>query len=284
MIGIYSIMVSGLNILMGFCGQVSLGQAAFMAVGGYSSAILTLRYGMPPVVAMGVGIFLTLIIAFVIGWVVLRLRGYYFALATFAVGIIVEQVLIGWAGLTGGPSGLAGVPNFMVGSLVFKNLVHYYFLIWIVAILVAVVSRNLLNSRVGRAFRVVATDELAAATLGVDVFKAKLHAFLLSAVIASVAGSLYAHYMNFISPEMVGMQTSLSLLLMLALGGSGTVIGPFPGSAIIYLIPTFIGRFEDYQLAVNGLLLVLLIVFLPQGLIGWLAGILSDRGYRRVHA
>ena len=275
--GIFAVAVLGMELLMGFAGLLSLGQAGFMAIGAYTTAILTVDHNMSPLPALLLAQLLTLVFALLIGKAVLRLRGYHLALATLAFSIIMQQLMTNLRDLTGGPSGLAGVPSMALGSLTLVKGLPFYYLIMVVVGLIYFLLRNLLSCRVGRAFVAVAGDELAAATLGVNTSRYKLVAFMISASLAALSGSFYAHYMQFIAPEMTGMQTSINLVIMTALGGPGTLWGPLLGTILLTLLPNFIAFAQNYQLLLYGVIFLVTIVFFPGGLAG-----LTKLGYRKL--
>lgn len=268
MVGVFALAALGLDLLFGYAGQLSLGQAAFMGIGAYTSAILTTRAQFSPVAAMVGGAVLAAGLAFLVGRAVLRLKGYYFVIATLACGLVFEQVMTGWIDVTGGPSGLTGIPAFGLGKLAFTSDTQYHYLVWSLVWLAMAGLGNVTSGRVGRVFRAVAVDDEAAGVLAIDVAAYKIRAFVLSAVLASVGGSVFAHYMRFISPEMVGMQTSLALATMVCLGGVGHLWGALLGVALLKVLPELIGWLRDYQLIVNGLILMVMMIGMPRGLAG----------------
>lgn len=270
---ILSLAVLGIDLLMGFTGLLSLGQAGFMAMGAYTTAILTVRYEIEPLLALLAAQIFTLVIAVFIGKAVLRLKGYHLAIATLAFSVIMEQLLVNLRDFTGGPSGLAGVPPLSIGGISAGSVLSLYYLSLVLVFLGLLVLRNLTNCRPGRAWKAIAGDELAAATLSIDTDFYKLLAFVISACFAAFSGSLYAHYMQFISPEMVGMQTSLNLVVMTALGGAGSLWGPLLGVVLLTFLPDFIAFLQNFQLIINGLVLLLTMVFFPKGLAGMLSNL-----------
>jgi ABC-type branched-subunit amino acid transport system permease subunit len=280
--GILFIAVLGLDLLMGYAGQVSLGQAGFMAVGGYTAAILATRHAVPPLLATGAGIVLTLAVALVLSVVTARLRGLYLALATLAFGLLVDSVTVGATGLTGGPSGLVGIPSFALGGYTFASPLATYYLVWGVAAALLVLLANLARSGYGRALRATRADPTAARALGVRVPRYKVSVFLLSAGLASLAGSLYAFHFHFLSPEMVGTSRSVEMIAMLALGGERTLVGPLIGVALLTLLPTAFQPLAVYKTLAEGLILVLIMLYLPGGLFGSMIAALARLGRRAV--
>lgn len=267
-VGIYIMLAVGLDLLMGYGGQISVGHAAFFAVGAYTSGILTAKYGIAPVPAMFAGMALSAILAWVTGRPVLALKEYYLAMATLAFNEIVITLIIGWEGLTGGASGLRDIPPFRVFGLVLDNHIHYYYLVWFIVSLVVASSIAVVRSPFGRTLVAIHSDEPAARHFGVNSPKYKTRIFVLASVYASLAGSLYAHHMGFIAPDDFGVMTSINVLVMLFLGGIGTVFGPVLGAAFLKILPEVTYQLQDYELLINGVILIIVLVFMPRGLYG----------------
>jgi branched-chain amino acid transport system permease protein len=269
--GILFIGVLGLDVLMGYCGQVSLGQAGFMAVGGYAAAILATNYGWPPLAGIVAGLVLSLACAVALSLVTMRLRGHYLALATLAFGLLVDSLTLGMTETTGGPSGLVGVPSFSIGPVAFDTPVKMYTLVAALIVVLVLALLGGIRSSFGRALQAVRTDQTAAAALGIDVPRHKMAAFAISAALASLSGSLYAFYFHFLSPDMVGTARSLEMIAMLVVGGEGTLVGSLFGVALLTLLPTIFQPLALYKTLAEGLLLVLVVRYLPGGIFGTLA-------------
>jgi ABC-type branched-subunit amino acid transport system permease subunit len=265
--GILFIAVLGLDVLMGFTGQVSLGHAGFMAIGGYTAAILATTYHWPPLIGIVAGIVLSLC-AYALSLVTTRLRGHFLALATLAFGLMVDSLTVGLTDVTGGPSGLVGIPSFSVAGYSFGAPIQMYYLIAALIVALCFSLHGGMRSGFGRALQAVRTDETAAAALGVNVARYKLAAVCLSAALASLSGSLYAFYFHFLSPDMVGAPRSFEMIAMLVAGGEGTLIGPILGVALLTLIPTIFQPFALYKTFAEGVLLVLCFLWLPEGMFG----------------
>lgn len=297
-IGIYAIAALGLNLLMGYAGQVSLGHAAFFGMGAFASMVLTtsqpqledwlrsMTWVPAPAVtiAHALRIFtnhhmvlaallaaaFTGVIALLVGIAALRLRGHYLALATLGLGIIIVIVLKEEIPLTGGPSG-SGVAKLQIFGRPREaqnyNLFCYY-AAWITATVLIALAINLVHSRVGRALRAIHADELAAAASGVPVMRTKLTVFTLSAVYASIAGSLFAHYQTFVSPASFDFMTSVKLVIMVVIGGMGSIWGALLGAALLYALPQFLTVFENYEMAIFGLIMIVMMMLAPKGLSG----------------
>ncbi len=275
--GILFIGVLGLDILMGYAGQVSLGQAGFMAVGGYTAAILATNYDWPPLAGIALGMLLSLVCAIVLSLVTMRLRGHYLALATLAFGLLVDSLTVGMIDTTGGPSGLVGVPSFSVGPYSFDTAAKMYYLVAILIIALVFLLLGGMRSAFGRALQAVRTDQTAASALGINVPRYKMAAFALSAALASLSGSLYAFYFHFLSPEMVGTQRSLEMITMLVVGGEGTLVGSLFGVALLTLLPTIFQPLAVYKTLAEGALLVLAVRYLPGGIFGSIAKLILRR-------
>lgn len=274
-IGIHAVVTTGLCLLMGYAGQISLGQAAFYGLGAYTSGVLTTKAGVDPWLAIAAALAITGAIAYAFGVPILKLRGHYLAMATLAFGIIVYLAFVEFKDFTGGPSGLPGIPRLRIAGFVFDTDLKFFYLTWTAVILVLLLSLNLVNSRVGRALRSVHGSEVAAETLGVDTGSVKLKVFTLSAVYAALAGSLYAHYLTFVSPPPFGFIASVEFVVMAAVGGLASVWGaPFGAAAVTLLtevirdlMPRVLAYASgEHEVIAYGLLLILIMIFLPEGL------------------
>ncbi|HEY2135061.1 MAG TPA: ABC transporter permease [Xanthobacteraceae bacterium] len=265
------IAVLGLDVLMGYAGQVSLGHAAFMAVGGYTAAILCVSYDWPPLLATLAAIVLSVLCALVLSTATGRLRGHYLALATLAFGLLVDSLAVGLVDLTGGPSGLVGIPAFEVAGLAFDTPTRMYYLALVLSVLLVVILEGGMRRGFGRALKAVRSDQLAAGALGVNVGRLKVAALCISAALASLSGSLYAFNFHFLSPEIVSTTRSFEMIAMLVMGGEGTLIGGFFGSLVLTLLPTLVQEFAVFKTAVEGAILVVIFLLLPEGLFGRLA-------------
>ncbi|MCW8836786.1 MAG: branched-chain amino acid ABC transporter permease, partial [Rhodospirillales bacterium] len=254
-IGLNAIVCIGLNLLIGYAGQISLGHAGFVGLGAYGSAILTGEFGWPAIPAMLVTALFVALLAFVLARPVLRLKGHFLAMATLGMGIIISIVLNTEARWTGGPDGMAVQPMMFFEYMVFGEAVWY----WIVgaALLIAVwLSLNLIDSPVGRALRAVHGSEVAAEVCGVNTTQYKVKVFVISAVFASVSGSMLAHYGAFVSPEDASFFRSIELVTMVVLGGMASTYGAVVGATILTILPQALARFEDLEHMVFGLILM----------------------------
>ena len=263
---IYAVFVTGLNIFMGYAGQASFGQNAFAAIGGYTSAVLTATYAWPPIPALIVGVCGAVACAVVIGYPTLRLKGHYLAMATLAIGLIAYEVAVQWQSVTQGYTGISGIPPLGIGSWEAASDRAQLLMLSIVTALCMSSAWLIRNSRFGRALVALSGSEDAARALGVDVARYKLAAFVVSAVYASLAGSLMVHTVGFVSPEIFGMNMVILGFTMLYVGGIGTITGPLVGAIVINLLPETFRGLKDYQDLVYGTALILLLIYVPGGL------------------
>ena len=270
LIGISIVVTTGLNILAGASGQVSLGQAGFYALGAYASAIITTRLGLGFWIGLPAAIVLGAAVGVVLALASLRVSGPYLAMVTIAFGIIVEHGLIEWDALTKGFGGIASIPRPRLGALEL-TLPFYYYVVALTVVVSLLLARNLERSAWGRALVAVRDSEIAAEAVGLNPYWVRTVAFTLSAAFAGAGGCLYAHLAGFVSPDSFTMQTSILFLLIVLFGGLGRVTGPLVGSMVLIVLPELLHRFSDYRLVMYGVLLLGSIYFLPQGVVGALA-------------
>ncbi|MGB7912018.1 MAG: branched-chain amino acid ABC transporter permease [Desulfobaccales bacterium] len=280
-VGIHTLLVVGLNLLVGYAGQISLGHAAFFGLGAYTSGILTATCGVNPWLALLAGLAVSGGAAFLIGVPALKLRGYYLAMATLGFGIIVSIILSQAQPLTGGPSGLSGIPPLTLAGFPLNTARRLYPLIWLAVGLILALSANLVDSRAGRALRALNDSEAAAASLGVNTARLKLKIFVWSALYASLAGSLYAHSLNFIAPASFGFMFSIKLVAMVVLGGMASIWGSLLGAGVLTVLPEALSVFHDFEVVIFGAILMVVMIFLPRGLVRGLLDLWEFRRYKR---
>ncbi|XYK79605.1 MAG: branched-chain amino acid ABC transporter permease [Labrenzia sp.] len=275
--------VVGLVILIGYAGQISLGHAGFAGIGAYACALAPVHLGIPPVLAILLGAAISAVLALLIGRPILRLKGYYLGVATLGFGILVSMVLSNERGLTGGPDGMA-VPSLGLRPLLRDMGLRlsggeFWYIFNAAALLTGIwIALNLYQSATGRAMRALHGSETAAQTVGIDVARFKLQAFIISAVYASVGGSLLALQNGFITPDVAGFMHSVEMVTMAVLGGVGSVLGATFGAAVLTLLPQILTVFHDYEHLVLGLVMILVMIFLPLGLLPSLAARFRWRG------
>ncbi len=267
---INAVIVLGLNLLIGFAGQISLGHAGFLGIGAYASAVLPTHFGWHPLLAMGAGAVATGILAALVARPIFKLKGNYLAMATLGLGIIISIALRNEAQWTGGPDGMP-VPAMGLFGFELSNDKQWY---WVVAILLSVsvwASLNLIDSPFGRALRALHGSEVASQVVGVDVVRYKVAIFVLSAVFASLMGSVTAHYVGFVSPNFADFFHSIELVTMVVIGGMASVYGSLVGAVLLTALPQALATFEGWETVVFGAILMGCMIFLPKGLVPTLA-------------
>ncbi len=266
----------GLNLLMGFAGQISIGHAAFVAIGSYGSGILCGKLNYPPLIALPTAATGAAIVAYIIAKPILRLKGYSVAMATLGLGIIVNITLVNEVSWTGGPDGMAVVP-LSLGRFELTSVMDWYVVAVVLLLLSIVLSLNLYDSPAGRALRGLNSSEIAARAMGVNVAATKSQAFVVSAIFATVSGSLSAHYIGFITPTISSFSQSVELATMVVLGGMASTFGAVLGAVLLMVLPQLLGGLHDYEAIFFGLILMLTMMFLPRGLVPSLAVFLKAR-------
>jgi branched-chain amino acid transport system permease protein len=264
--GLNVLVVVGLNLLIGYAGQISLGHAAFFGLGAYISGILTTAYGLPPWPTLALAAVLTGAIAYLIGKPILRLEGHYLVMATLGFGVIFSILIHQMEALTGGPSGLAGIKRLALGSMVLDTDRDNFYLIWGFVLVTLWLAFNLIDSRSGRALAAISGNEIAAGCMGVDTEGYKVMIFVFSAVLASLAGSLYAHYITFISPRTFSFFYSIQVVTMVFVGGCGHLWGACFGAVVLTMLPELLQELKDYSILAYGLILMVVLVFFPEGM------------------
>jgi branched-chain amino acid transport system permease protein len=260
------ILIASLNLLMGFGGQISLGHAGFFGLGAYASGIINVKLGLSPWFGLPAAALVASLAALLIGIPALRLRGPYLSMATLGFNAILVVMFNRLIDLTGGPNGLLGVRPFSFAGISLNSEARAFPLVWLVSLLVMVAILNLLRSRTGRALRAVATNELGADAIGIDSFNTKLLFFVVTAGMAGIAGSLYVHINQYASPETFDISAAILLVVMVALGGSGTYWGPVTSALILTVVPQLLLDYEDAELMLFGLGMLIVLILFPGGL------------------
>jgi branched-chain amino acid transport system permease protein len=275
---IFALAVAGLNLLMGFAGQVSLGHAGFLGIGAYSVAIGPAHFGVPSWLCLFAGAVLSAAVAFLVGRPILRLKGHYLAVATLGFGLLVAIVLTNEASLTGGPDGMA-VPRLSVFGWSVRGSVVWYWVAGATFIVGFVLALNVMQSPTGRALQAIHDSEIAARVLGIDVARKKLTIFIISAVYASVAGSYLALFNGHVTPDVAGFLRSIELVAMVVLGGMGSILGSLVGAGLLVVLPQTLTIVHEYEQALLGLILIVFMIFLRRGIVPSIAAIIS--GWRK---
>ncbi len=269
---IFSLAVLGLNLLMGFAGQVSLGHAGFFGIGAYAVAVAPTHFGMPSWLALIAGVAVAGLLAFIIGRPILKLKGHYLAVATLGMGILIAMVFTNEARLTGGPDGMA-VPRLVVFGFVARGSVTWYWISGATLVLAALLAVNLIDSPTGRALRAIHDSETASRVLGIDVARYKLIAFVLSAIYAAIAGAYLALFDGLVTPATAGFLRSIEFVTMAVLGGLGSIFGSIVGAALLTVLPQVLTVFHDYEHIALGLIMIVFMIFLRAGIVPGLASL-----------
>lgn len=280
-IGIFVLVGLGLDLLLGYTGQLSLGQTAFLGIAAYLVALSDKWWGIQGWAAVGIAVGGTALIALILGTVVLRLRGYYFALATLAVSLAADALASGLPDLFGGPSGVSVRGRLVLGPLDFSNPGRLFAAVWLLVAVGLVIGGRLMRSRFGQAMVAVGADETSAEACGIEPFPVRLKVFVLSAVYAGVAGVLLAHSLRFVSPTALGFQGGIDSIVGLLLGGFGTLWGAVIGIPLVRLLSETGSRFADYEQLIYGLAIVAIVLVFPDGVVGSIAKVLDGRRIRR---
>jgi branched-chain amino acid transport system permease protein len=273
---IFALAVLGLNLLMGFAGQVSLGHAGFFAIGAYAVAIGPTHLGVPAWASLIAGAVVAAFIAFVVGRPILKLKGHYLAVATLGMGLLIGMVFTNEARWTGGPDGMP-VSRLVLFGWIARGTQTWYWISGITLALGALLAANLINSPTGRAFRAIHDSEVAAAVLGVDVARYKLIVFVLSAVYAAIAGAYLALFDGLVTPATAGFLRSIEFVTMAVLGGLGSVLGSVVGAAVLTVLPQVLTVFHDYETIALGALMIAFMIFLRSGVVPGLAALVGRR-------
>lgn len=274
MVGIWSIAASSLNLILGFTGQASLGHAAFFGIGAYSSALLMLKAGLSFWLALPLACLTAALFGFLIGLPALRTRGSYFAIATLGFNIIVTIIIEHWEGLTEGGTGISSIPKPgpivlpWLGEVNLSGMAGQYYLVLFFLVLTLFLIYRIVHSPVGKTYTAIRGGEVLAESLGINTRANKLISFTVSAFFAGLAGALYASYHGFISPDTSNFHIGFDLLIYLLVGGVGTLPGPVLGAFIMTLIPETLQSLLEYRIIIYGGFLILVVIFLPRGLVG----------------
>jgi len=271
---IWIIVTISMNLLYGYTGQLSLGHAAFLGIGAYSFALLTVEAGLSYWPAFFVSIAITGVAGFLIGFPALRVKGPYFVLVTIAFAVIINLILLAWAEVTKGANGISGIPRppaipLPFGSEIgFSSQVPMYYLILFFLVLIALINERLVHSLVGRTFIAISWDEDLAQSLGVNTMRRKLLSFTISAIYTGIAGVLYASYNSVITPHLAHFIQGMNSVVYLVVGGAATMAGPFVGTLVMTAVPEVLQVLPILKTAINGFVLLIFIIFLPTGIVG----------------
>ena len=263
---INALAVIGLNLLMGFAGQVSLGHAGFFGIGAYAVTLGPAYLGLPVWASLIGGAVFSALLAFIVGQPILKLRGYYLAVATLGLGLLISMVFTNEADITGGPNGME-VPRLVVFGWRAYGSQTWYWISGVSLVIGAWIAVNLITSPTGRAFRAIHDSETAARVLGIDVPRYKLLVFVMSAVYAAIAGSYFSLFDGFVTPDTTGFIRSIEFVVMAVLGGLGSILGSITGAAILVILPQVLTVFHEYEHIMLGFIMIVFMIFLPGGIV-----------------
>lgn len=264
----YVVLTQSINLLGGMVGQLSLGHIAFFGIGAYTCSILTKNIGLPSIVTWLAAMVLAGIIGFLLAIPTLRLRGYYFAIVTMGFGEIMRIIEINWMSLTRGPLGISGIPKPSFFGFSINNSTRFYYLILAIVILYTLFINRMMSSRHGRAIIAIREDDIAAQSMGVNVFKYKSIIFVISAAVTGLVGAFYAQYTSYIDPTVFTASQSTMLIIMALLGGLGSQVGPFIGAIILTVLPEVMRFLADYRMLLYGVAMLLVMLLKPDGIMG----------------
>ncbi len=271
LLAIYALVSLGLNLLMGYTGQIAAGHAGFLAIGAYVTAIFTANFAwLPCPVTLLLAGTISGLIGFLLGIPILRLKGFYIAMATLAFGVVVSEIILQWSAVTGGDDGFS-VPTATIGSFAFDSDFKLFYLIIPVTLIMTLLARNLVGGYIGRAFIALRESEIAAQTIGVDLAKYKTIAFAISAFYTGVAGGLFAYLITYLSPDAFTIELSIDFIAMIVIGGMGSILGSIIGAVILTGMQQVLAGLQDLQILIFGLSLILFMIFMPRGIVGMLS-------------
>lgn len=280
LLAVYALVSLGLNLLMGYTGQIAAGHAGFLAIGAYFTAIVSANLEWLPcfVTLFLAGIF-SGIIGYLLGIPILRLKGFYIAMATLAFGVVISEIILQWSSMTGGDDGFS-VPTARIAGFVFDSDYKLFYLIIPITAIMTLLAKNLVNGYIGRAFIALRESEIAAQTIGIDLAKYKTIAFAISAFYTGVAGGLFAYLITFLSPDAFTIELSIDFIAMIVIGGMGSILGSIIGAIILTGMQQVLAGLLDLQILIFGLALIVFMIFMPRGIIGMVYE-LKDRYLRR---
>jgi len=265
---IFAILTLGLNFLWGWTGLISFATAGFWGIGAYTSALLAVNLGVPFWLGLPCGAITATVFGFIMGFPTLKLRGHYLAMATLAFNIIIVLVLINWDSFTRGGDGITGIPIPVIGSFEFNTDNRFFYINLAVLVLLFIGAMRIRKSRIGRAFEAIRESEIAGEVMGINTHAIKILAFALSAFYSGIAGSLYAHVTMYISPDIFNFLESVKILVMVLIGGSGSIVGALIGGFILTFLPEALRFLSSWYMAIYGLGIIVLIVYMPAGITG----------------
>jgi len=271
----YYIAALGLSLMQGMGGLMSFAVVSFMGVGAFTTAQLSKNFGVPTVVSVMAGVVMAAITSLGLGMILLRLRGSFFVFGTIALSQIINNIFLNYKPLTGGPDGTSAIPKLDLGPLSPHNLFDWFYILMAVSIVVGIIVENIRRTHLGRALASVRDNEIAAMSLGVNVFFTKLMAFTIAGALAGLSGALLAHHNSFISYSLFSPLLSINYLMMIMLGGVNSTVGTFVGALLVTMLPEWLRPMKQYLMLINGFGVILLMIFMPMGLAGLFSSVVA---------
>jgi branched-chain amino acid transport system permease protein len=268
MVFINCILAISINLVFGYTGGLTFGHVAVYGIGAYTSALLSTKLGFSFLLSFCLAGVSGALIGIIIGYPTLKLAGPYFALATMGFHKVMEMIFLNWETVTGGPAGITGIPYPVIFGIHFKSEERYYYLLVIVTVIIFLIYRNLITSHRGKTITAMRDNAIAAAAMGINVPFVRISAFTVSTIFAALAGSLYAHMVKYVAPEAFPLGESVTLLMMVVLGGPGFIMGPVYGSIVVVLANEYLQNLEQFNMLVFGIGIMVLLIFLPSGIAG----------------
>ncbi len=270
LVGIFFILLVGLDLVVGYCGLLNLGYNGFFALGGFTAAILTTKYGLSSLIVLLICVSLCAIMGFALSVLFIKLSGFYYCIATIAFAMVIYEALLTFSDITGGLTGIGGIPAISLGALRIGSDFRYAIFIWFIAIGIFWLCLNITHSRIGRALLAIRTDQTAAAAIGIPVNRYKIKCFLIGSSCAGVGGFLYAHFRGVVIPQNFDFDVMLDMMLMLYLGGAQTVWGAFLGVILLKILPEILLFFKIYRMVIYALVFIFILFYLPGGMAGFI--------------
>lgn len=283
MVLFYAVLATSLNLVVGYVGEFSLGHTAFLGIGAYAAAICSLKFGLPMWATLPLAALVSALFGLAIGAITLRLQGPYFVIVTLSFAEVLRLIAGNWIALTNGPMGLAGVPQpklLAAGSNLFGKQFYFYVALGLAAVALYLAYR-FVYSNAGRAAVTVRENRYVAQSVGIRPFSYAMQAFVLGAMLAGTAGGFYAHYISFVGPDVFAFSFMITMIIIVLVGGKGTLVGPLIGALLVTLLEEYLREAKELRLSLFGLIVVAIVLFLPRGLMGFLAARREQRGSRR---
>ena len=266
--GIYVLLALGLNLITGYVGLLSLAHAAFFGIGAYTSGLLCTRLSFPFLIDFIAAGLIAGLISYLFGQITIRIRGSAFIIMSLALLNISHLIILNWVDFTGGQMGISNIKKANIFGFEFSHKIDFYYLVIIIVIFCIYIIYRLVNSKIGRAWIAIRENEDLAKAIGINVFEYANFSFVLGAFFAGLAGSLYAHYITFISPDLFSFAINIQILVMVVMGGKGTIIGPIIGAILFSTLPEYLRIAKDLRMPILGAIIIIGILFLPNGLAG----------------